>query len=134
MPRFVPAEELLVLLNSNTKLIFIAKILLNIIKKYYYTVLFQLLASIEVESTSHDSFQRQCFQEYFYSAMDIFSTRRKIRPFSHEKVVVMQFDACRWFCYPIYAKWLPLNRYAVGYVRWNKFFRFFWLENMRWEN
>ena len=34
---------------------------------------------------------------------------RKIRPFSHEKVVITQSDACRWFYAPIYAKWLPLK-------------------------
>ena len=34
---------------------------------------------------------------------------RKIRLFSHEKVVITQSDACRWFYAPIYARWLPLN-------------------------
>ena len=34
---------------------------------------------------------------------------RNIRPFSHEKVVIMQSDACRCFYGPIYAKGLPLS-------------------------
>ena len=71
----VSAEELLVLLNLSTKLIFIAKILLNLF-------LSNLLAtSIEVGSTTHGPFQRQCFQDYSDSTMDIFSTNKKDQAF-----------------------------------------------------
>ena len=50
---------------------------LDIIK----TALFQLVTSIKVEGTSHGPFQRQCFQGYFDSAMDIFSTSKKDQTF-----------------------------------------------------
>ena len=71
----VSAEELLVLLNLSTKLIFIAKILLNLF-------LSNLLAtSIEVGSTTHGPLQRQCFQDYSDSTMDTFSTSKKDQAF-----------------------------------------------------
>ena len=70
------AEELL---NSNTKLIFIAKILL----KLFFSNL--LATSIEVETTSNCPFQQQYIQDYFYSPMDIFSTSKKDQAFSDWK-------------------------------------------------
>ena len=69
----------------------------------------QLVTSFEIGSTSHGPFQRQCLQDYFDSAMDIFSNSKKDQAFSHEKVVITQSDACRWFYAPVYAKWLPLT-------------------------
>ena len=80
------AEQLLILLNSNTTLIFIQ----DIVK----AVLYQLVTSIKAEGTSHGPFQRQCFQGYFDSARNIFSSSKK-EPFSQEKVVITQSDACR---------------------------------------
>ena len=62
-------------------------------------VRFQLVRSIKVECTLHGPFQMQCFQDWTH-----FLLVRKIRPFSHEKVVITQFDACRWFYAPIYRK------------------------------
>ena len=97
----MPVEELLVLLNLNAKLIFIAKVLLKLLFS-------NLLHPFEVESTSHGPFQRQCFKITSIQQWTYFLLVRKIRPFSHEKVVIMQSDAYRRFYVPIYAKWLPL--------------------------
>ena len=70
----VSAEELLVLLNLSTKIIFIAK-MLNLF-------LSNLLAtSTEVGSTTHGPLQRQCFQDYSDSTMDTFSTSKKDQAF-----------------------------------------------------
>ena len=44
-------------------------------------VLFQLVTSINVERTSHDPLQRQCFEDYLDSAMDIPSTSKKDHAF-----------------------------------------------------
>ena len=80
----------------------------NVIK----AVLFQPVISIKGGDNSHDSFQHQCFQVYFefmfllqfYNALIVW----KITLFSHDKVVVAQFQARRWFYALIHAKWLPL--------------------------
>ena len=72
-------------------------------------VLFQLVTSIEVESTSHGGFQRQCFQFTLIPQWAYFLLVRKIRPFLHENVFIAQSDAYRWFYGPIFAKWLPLS-------------------------
>ena len=95
--RLVSAEELLVLLNSNTKLIFIVRILL----KLFFS---NFLTPLKLKAPSMVFFDGNIFKISFFSAMDIFSTR-KIRPFSHENVAITQFDVCRWFYAP---KWLPL--------------------------
>ena len=71
----VSTEELLVLLNSNTALVFIAKILL----KLFFSNLLHPLN--KVDGTLRGPFQRQCFQGYFDSAMDIFSTSKKDQAF-----------------------------------------------------
>ena len=94
MSRLLSDEELLVLLNSDTILIYIATILLKLIFS-------NLLHPLKLNSTRMAPFQRQCFQVYFNFAMHIFSTSKKIRPSSHERVVITQFDASRWFYVPI---------------------------------
>ena len=99
MARLVSAEELLVLLNSNTTLIFIAKILL----KLFFS---NLLHPLNLKAPR--MFSRLPIPQWTY-----FLLVRKIRPFSHEKVVITQSDACRWFYGPIYAKWLPLNSISI---------------------
>ena len=48
------------------------------------------------------------FQDYFDSAMNVFSTKKKDQAFFSWKVVITQSDAYRRFYAPIYAKWLPL--------------------------
>ena len=78
MSRLVPAEEQLVLLNSNTTLILKTNIFLFFV----------------VEGTSHGPFQRQCFQDYFDSTMDVFSASKKDQAFLYDKVVITQSDAC----------------------------------------
>ena len=99
------AEELLVLLNSNITLICIAAKLLNLFCS-------NLLYPLKMETTRMTPFQHQCFQVYFefmfllqfYNALIVW----KITLFSHDKVVVAQFQARRWFYALIHAKWLPL--------------------------
>lgn len=99
------AEELLVLLNSNITLICIAAKLLNLFCS-------NLLYPLKMETTRMTPFQHQCFQVYFEfmfllqfcSALLVW----KIMLFSHDKVVVAQFQARRWFYALIHAKWLPL--------------------------
>ena len=82
------AEELLVLLNSNTKLIFIVRILL----KLFFS---NFLHPLKLKAPSMVLFNGNVFKITFFSAMDIFSTIRKIKPFSHENVAITQFDVCR---------------------------------------
>ena len=106
MSRLVSAEELLILLNSNTTLIFIAKILL---KPFFSNLLHPL--KLKLEGTSCGPFQRQCFQVILIPQWTYFLLVRKIRPFSHDKVVITQSDACRWFYAPIYAKGLSLSTF-----------------------
>ena len=68
------------------------------------------------------SSQHPCFQVYFDCLIPqwtYFLLVRKIRPFLHEKVVIMQSDACRWFYAPIYAKWLLLRRKSNRNFRGN---------------
>ena len=50
---------------------------------------------------------------------------RKIRLFSHEKVVITQSDACCWFYAPIYADWLPLRYPKNVFSYWVKKFENF---------
>ena len=102
MSRLVLAEELLVLLNSNSKLIFIAKILLKLFFSNFLHPL-KLKAPPMVLSNGN------VFKITFIPQWTFFPLVRKMRPFLHEKVVITHFDACRWFYAPIYAKRLPLT-------------------------
>ena len=84
----MPVEELLVLLNSNATLIFIAKILL----KLFFSILLHLLklkASRMVLSIGN-VFKFTLIPQWTY-----FLLVRNIRSFSHEKVVISQFYAGR---------------------------------------
>ena len=102
MSRFVSAEELLVLLNSNKKLIFVAKILL----KLFFS---NLLHPLELKAPPMVLSNGNVFKIDFILKWSYFLLVRKMRTFSHEKVVIMQSDACRWFYAAIFAKWLPLS-------------------------
>ena len=72
MCRLVSAKELLVLLHSSTALIFMAAILLKLI-------FFNLLDPLNLKATRMDAFNNQCFQVYFDSAAQIFSTSKRDR-------------------------------------------------------
>ena len=72
--KLVLAEELLVLLHSNTALIFIAMILLKLIFS-------NLLGLLELKETCMTAFNHQCFQVYFDFAVHIFSTNKKDHTF-----------------------------------------------------
>ena len=69
------AEELLVLLQSNTALLFTATILLKLIFSY-------LLGPLKSKATRMAAFNNhQCFQVYFDSALHVFSTSMKDHAF-----------------------------------------------------
>ena len=68
------AEELLVLLHSNTALIFIATILFKLIFS-------NLLGPLKLKATHMAAFNHQCFQVYFDSTVHIFSTSKKDHAF-----------------------------------------------------
>ena len=74
-------------------------------------ILFQLFTSIQVEGNMHAPFQHQPKPFAHVSGLlwSRNSTCKNIILFSHEKVVVLQFDANYWFYAPIHAKWLPLK-------------------------
>lgn len=97
--------ELLVLLNWNITLICIAAMLLKLFCS-------NLLYPLKVETTRMIPFQHQCFQVYFEFVFLLQFCNAllvwKITLFSHDKVVVAQFQARRWFYAVIHAKWLPL--------------------------
>ena len=100
MSRLLSAE---VLINSHATLIFIAKILL---KLFFCDLLHPIKLKARRMVLSND----KVFKITLVPQWTYFLLVRKIRPFSPEKVVITQSDACRWFCAPVYAKWLPLNR------------------------
>ena len=102
MSRLVSAEELLLLLNSNATLIFIANILLML---FFSNLLHPLkLKAPQMVLSNASVLKFTLIPQWTY-----FLLVRKIRSFSHEKVLITLSDACRWFYAPIYAKWLPLN-------------------------
>ena len=68
------AEELLVLLHSNTALIFIATTLLKLIFS-------NLLGPLKLKTTRAAAFSHQYFQVYFDSAVHICSTSKKDHAF-----------------------------------------------------
>ena len=74
-------------------------------------ILFQLFTSIQVEGNMHAPFQHQPKPFVHVSGLlwSRNSTCKNIILFSHEKVVVLKFDANYWFYVPINAKWLPLK-------------------------
>ena len=74
MSRFGSAEELLILLHSNTALILIATILLKVI-------FLNLLGPLKLKATRMAAFNYQCFQVYFDSAVLIPSTNKKDHAF-----------------------------------------------------
>ena len=83
MSRLVPAEELLVLLNSNTALIFTAAILP---KLCFSNLLYPLKLKAICMAPFYQRFQVYFdlffrFQVYFDSAMHIFSTSKKDHTF-----------------------------------------------------
>ena len=85
---FVSAEELLVLLNSNTKLIFKVKILL----KLFFS---SLLNPLKVKAPPMVLSNGNVFNITLILQWTSFLLVRKIRPFSHDRVVITQSDACR---------------------------------------
>ena len=95
------SSRLLVLLNSNTQQTFTAKILLKLF-------LSNLLHPLKLKAPTMILSNSTVFKITLIPQWTYFLLVRKIRPFLHEKVVIAQSDACRWFYAPIYAKWLPL--------------------------
>ena len=94
--RLVSVEELLVLLNLNTKLFLIGKILL---KQFFSSLLHPLkLETPPMVLSNGNVFKITLIPQWTYSLLV-----RKIRSFSHEKVVIKESDACRWFYAAIYA-------------------------------
>ena len=93
----------LVLLNSNIRLISIAAILLKLF-------CFNFLHPFKLKATcmlpSNTNLNHLHVSGLLWSRN---STCKNIILFSHEKVVVLQFDANYWFYAPIHAKWLPLK-------------------------
>ena len=113
MSRLVSAEELLVVLNSNTKLIFIAKILLKLLFS-------NLLHPLKLKAPLMVLSNGKLFEITLIPQWTDFLLVKKIRPFSHEKADIIQSDACRWFYAPIYAKWLPLTKFQ-NYLLFEEF-------------
>ena len=107
------SSRLLVLLNSNTKLTFTAKILLKLF-------LSNLLHPLKLKAPTMVLSNSTVFKITLIPQWTYFLLVRKIRPFLHEKVVIAQSDACRWFYAPIYAKWLPLTKFQ-NYLLFEEF-------------
>ena len=82
------AEELLILLNSNTKLIFIAKILLKLLFS-------NLLHPLKLKAHPMVLSNGKLFEITLIPQWTDFLLVKKIRPFSHEKADIIQSDACR---------------------------------------
>ena len=100
----------LLLLNLSTALTFIAKILLEL---FFSNLLHPLKLKAPCMVLSNSNF----FKLTFIPQWTYFLLVRKIRLFSHEKVVITQSYACCWFYAPIYAKWLPLNQFGLLYKK-----------------
>ena len=107
---YVKKEVTQCALNSNKALIFTAALLLNLffsnlshplkLKAIYMTPIHQCQCfEVYLDLCFH-------FQVYFDSPMYICSTSMKDHTLL---VVIMQFDASRWFSTSIYTKWLPLK-------------------------
>ena len=114
MPRLESTGVLWVLIHSNAALIFITTILLELI--------FQLvgLRATCMAAFNQDFNHQSLFMFTLIPRSTYFLLVRKIMLFSYEKVVLTQFDTCRWFYPPIYAEWLPLNRWK-GNNNWSNF-------------
>ena len=113
MFRVVSAEEVLILLNSNTKLILIAEIL--------WKLLFSnLLHPLKLKAPPMVLSNGKLFEITLILPWTDFLLVKKIRPFSHEKADIIQSDVCRWFYAPIYAKWFPLTKFQ-NYLLFEQF-------------
>ena len=77
-------------LNSNITLIFIAEILLKLL-------LSNLLHPFKLKAPPMVLSNGNVFKISLIPQWTYFPLIRMIRPFSHEKVVIAQSNACRWF-------------------------------------
>ena len=138
--RLVSAEELL---DPNITLIFIATKLLKLFcsKLFQYlsciryfmsgNIYFLLHSILLLHPLKLKATRMPPFQHKYVFTLDLicdfifrftliwkciyFLLVSKIMLFSHEKVVVMQFDADHWFYTPLYGKWLLLKECSGQY-------------------
>ena len=107
--RLVIAEQRLVLSNLNRTLIFIAKTFLRLF-------FIDFLHPLNLKAPRMFLSNANVFKVILIPQWTYFLLVKGIRPFLHEKVVIMQSDGCRWFYTPIYGKWLPLTSQGDSYT------------------